>query len=205
MAPPAGQCWNRPPRLRLFCFLLERVHQPVLRVLDDDGAQFTDCPVPDERTRLPRHEVSREGVHQAEQGARPRGDLLKLLAFLRHQAKGLLADHVNPLLQEGLRGRIVIRVRCADVDEVDAVGSHSLAFGHLFRRLVDAIFADTKLSPDPLRLLIVVREHAGHERRVAVQPEGVSMDLANAGAITTTDHSVCEIVLRLCHSNSLSM
>ena len=120
-------------------------------------------PARDHFARLAHHRVA--GVvqgHGEDELLRPRqGD--ELLGFRHRHRQGLVANDVDPGLEEGLGDRVVEVVRRDDDDGFDAVRPCRLASRHLAIIGEDAVRREPEIGAREAGILRVGRKRAGRK------------------------------------------
>ncbi len=134
-AAGAGALGVGPPRRLLLSVALDRVGQPVLRILGLHHADVAEDAGLHHLARLPDHRVAGVVVGQHEDLAALLDQRGELLGVGQRRGQRLVADDVDAGLEEGLRRRIMHVVRRDDRHRLDAVGPRRLGPRHL--RVVD--------------------------------------------------------------------
>ena len=113
------------------------------------------------------------------------------MRFLDCRRERFVADDVEAMLEERLRGIKMRMIRCDDGDKVNTSVclKVSLSFSHLRPRAIDTRRVEKKPLPRRTGICPVAGEHAGDEVDLLVQRRGDAVDAANKGAVTPADHS----------------
>ena len=140
-------------------------------------------------------------MQQREDQAALLDDGAELLALGEGERQGLLADHVDASLKEGLGHGVVEVITRDDRHEVDTVSERALSFGlgHLGVRSVHAGGVEAEVLAGEAGLLGVRGERAGDEVDLAVEGRGHAMHAADEGAATAADHAHAEFAIKGCH------
>ena len=192
MQPPApDRAGIGAPVGLLLAGLLERLGQPVLRVLDLHDADLAELAGAHHLARLPHHRVAgvvvRHGEDEPGLARRSVGELPRLLQRRRQR---LVADDVDAGLEEGRGGRRVHVVRRDDRHRLDAVlAGGARAWPSPAKRAVGALGSSPSAAPERMRLLRRGRQRAGHQLVLVVQPRGDAVHRADEGALAAAHHA----------------
>ena len=189
MAPPPD-CAGSVRQAACFCpVVLERRGQPVLRILGLDHPDPAELARRDPLARLAHHRKAGVVVGQPEHEAGAPHGLDQVERVVEVGGQRLVADHVDPGLEERLRGRMVDVVRGHDRDRVDAVVARGLALGHLREAAVGALGRDAQLGGRRFGPRRIGRQRARHQLVAVVEARRDPVHSTNERALAAAHHA----------------